>query len=476
MELTAAHWIYFAGTVIIIVTMLFRQNIVVPSILVTFLVGWIFTGSFTAGLQTIFNSSLIAAGELFSIFLIIAIMTALLHSLKALGSDEQMIIPFQRVMKNGHISFWVIIFVTYGISLFFWPTPAVPLVGALLIPVAVRAGLPPIGAAIAISFAGQGMALSSDYIIQIAPTLTATAAAVNVGPVADRAFVLSLITGITAIVIAYLFIRKHILQPSNQHLQTWENSSDNTVRNEENVGNEPPTKRKYGLFFAILVPVTFLVIIIYMVLAKFSELMPTIEGGTGAALIGGTSFILLIAASSFKNIRSSLNTVSDNIVIGFLFAFKAMGPVIPIAGFFFIGSGELAEKIFGTNAEETPSFLFDLVVAGQQFIPESAFIAGFGILLVGMITGLDGSGFSGLPLVGSLSGALGDSVGVDVETLAAIGQMGAIWVGGGTLIAWSSLVAIAGFAKVPIMELVRKSIVPVFIGLIVSTTIGLWIF
>lgn len=476
MDLTAAHWMYLIGTCLIILTMLFRQNVVVPSIIVTFLVGWIFTGSFIAGLQTIFNASLVAAGELFNIFLIIAIMTALLHSLKSLGSDEQMITPFQRVMKNGRISFWVIIFVTYAISLFFWPTPAVPLVGALLIPVAVRTGLPPIGAAIAISLAGQGMALSSDYVIQIAPTLTATAAATDISVVADRALVLSVITGITAIIIAYLSIKKTIKRPSVQHFINWENSDSHAQQNESVLINESQHKSKYSLLFAIIVPITFLSIIGYMFLAKFSDFIPSIEGGTGAALIGGASAILLIAASVVKNVRSSLNHVSDNLVEGFLFAFKAMGPVIPIAGFFFVGSGELSTKIFGASAEEAPSFLFDLVVAGQQFIPESSFIAGFGILMIGMITGLDGSGFSGLPLVGSLSGALGESVGIEVETLSAIGQMGAIWVGGGTLIAWSSLVAVAGFAKISVMELVRKSFLPVIIGLILSTAIGLWIF
>ncbi|UOE92095.1 hypothetical protein [Alkalihalobacillus sp. LMS39] len=61
------------------------------------------------------------------------------------------------------------------------------------------------------------------------------------------------------------------------------------------------------------------------------------------------------------------------------------------------------------------------------------------------------------PLVGSLAGALSDSVGMSPITLTAIGQMGTIWVGGGTLIAWSSLVAVAGFAKMPVMDLVRKS-------------------
>lgn len=474
MELTAAHWMYLIGTCIIILTMLLRQNVVVPSILVTFLVGWIFTGSFTVGLQTIFNASLVAAGELFNIFLIITIMTALLHSLKSLGTDKQMITPFQKVMKNGHISYWILILVTYTISLFFWPTPAVPLVGALLIPVAIRAGLPPIGAAVAISLAGQGMALSSDYVIQIAPTLTATAAGADVGMVADRGFVLSIITGVTAIVIAYLTIRKGILSPSNDHLTAWEKLDQTPEQMNDAVENNKPQKSRYGFLFSILVPLTFLAIILYMFLAKFSDIIPTVDGGTGAALIGGASALLLIAASMFKNLRTSLTTVSDNLVKGFLFAFKAMGPVIPIAGFFFIGSGELSGRIIGT--EESPSFLFDLVISGQQFIPESTFIAGFGILLIGIITGLDGSGFSGLPLVGSLSGALSGSVGVDAETLSAIGQMGSIWVGGGTLIAWSSLVAVAGFAKVPVMELVRKSFLPVMIGLILSTIIGLWIF
>ncbi|MFV8829490.1 hypothetical protein [Alkalihalobacterium sp. APHAB7] len=471
-ELTAAHWMYLFGTTVIILTMLFRQNVVVPAIVVTFLVGWIYTGSFVSGLQSIFNASLTAAGELFNIFLIIAIMTALLHSLKSIGADQQMITPFQRVMKNGHISFWILVFVTYSISLFFWPTPAVPLVGALLIPVAIRAGLPPIGAAIAISLAGQGMALSSDYVIQIAPMLSATAAGVEVSAVADKAFLLSIVTGVVAITLAYLFLRKSISRPSDKHLISWE-AINSTVEDEvkETVKQK---KGKSSVLFAVLVPVSFLIIIIYMVLAKFSSIIPSIEGGSGAALIGGTAAVLLIAATFFKNVKQALGNVSDNIVKGFLFAFKAMGPVIPIAGFFFIGSGELSAKILGV--ESSPSFLFDLVQAGQQLIPESAFVAGFGILMIGMITGLDGSGFSGLPLVGALSGALSPTVGVDAATLASIGQMGSIWVGGGTLIAWSSLVAVAGFAKVPVMELVRKSFIPVVIGLIISTIFGLIFF
>jgi len=86
-----------------------------------------------------------------------------------------------------------------------------------------------------------------------------------------------------------------------------------------------------------------------------------------------------------------------------------------------------------------------------------------------MITGIDGSGFAGLPLTGSLSGALGPAVGIDITTLCAVGQMGAVWTGGGTLIAWSSLIAVAGFARVPVLETVRALLVPVLAGLFAST-------
>nr|WP_257000980.1 hypothetical protein [Terribacillus saccharophilus] len=467
-DLTMAHWMYLAGTLLIILTMLFRQNVLVPSLLMTFLVGWMYTGTLVEGLQTTFSASLTAASELFNIFLIITVMTALLQSLKALRADERMIRPFGYIMTNGHTSFWVLAFITYCISLFFWPTPAVPLVGAILLPVAIKAGLPPLATGVAMAIAGQGMALSSDYIIKIAPMLSATAAGVDTAAVADKALILSLITGITALLLAYSRIRKKISSPSIVHLERW---NGNDASSEAHSGKRP----RFSILFAILVPTAFLVVVIYMAYAAFSN-TASLEGGAGAALIGGAAILLMIAAAIAYNWKQSLHNVSDHLIDGFTFAFRAMGPVIPIAGFFFLGSGEISARIFGLeDAAGAPSFLFDLVEAGQHYIPENPIFAGFGLLIVGMVTGLDGSGFSGLPLVGALSGALAPAVGMDASTLAAIGQMGAVWVGGGTLIAWSSIVAIAGFARVPVMELVRQCFIPVVTGLLLSTTIGIWL-
>ena len=218
-----------------------------------------------------------------------------------------------------------------------------------------------------------------------------------------------------------------------------------------------------------------LMVMIYMIYTKLGAgRMGGFEGGDGAAFIGGVAVLLLSLATITNGKGQALNRISEHITDGFVFAFKAMGPVIPIAGFFFLGSGDFAGGILSLEDNESPAFLFDLVQATQNIIPQSMVLSAFGILLIGMITGLDGSGFSGLPLTGALSGALASNQ-VDPSTLAAIGQMGSIWTGGGTLIAWSSLVAVAGLCNVSVMDLVRKNFIPVMLGLILSTIVALLI-
>jgi hypothetical protein len=80
----------------------------------------------------------------------------------------------------------------------------VPLIGAVLIPVAIRAGLRPTAVAFTIAVAGQGIALSSDFVIGVAPGLSATSAGVSESSAANRTLVLSLIVGVPALVIGYV--------------------------------------------------------------------------------------------------------------------------------------------------------------------------------------------------------------------------------------------------------------------------------
>ncbi|MCD5421357.1 hypothetical protein LRS71_17635 [Rhodococcus pyridinivorans] len=545
-QLTAAHWVYLAGILVILATMALRKNIVVPAVVATFLTALTFSGSIVTGLSAIFNASLVAAKELFNIFLIIAMVTAMLGALRQLGADRMMVAPFRRVMRAGTSSFLVLAAVTYVISLFFWPTPAVPLVGAVLIPVAIRAGMSPLSVGMVIAICGQGMALSSDYIIKVAPGISASAAGVEADAVADKAMVLSLIVGGTALLITYLVQKRHWRAPSPDLLVEWEAAADRGIGDTadrgigdtadrgigdtadrgigetrddssgDGGGSRPPRRpepaggpsgggeqaatatavlvapsdpiadpdsaaekerRGTAKAFAMLVPLAYLAFIVYLMLGKFTEVVPPLQGGDAAAIVGGIAALILFAAAASTDRGGFLETTSDHLVDGLVFAFKAMGCVLPIAGFFFIGNPEFAGPILGISADAAgPAILFDLVTTVQSHLPQNAFITSFGILLIGLVAGLDGSGFSGLPLTGALSGALGPAVDVDPSTLAAIGQMGNIWAGGGVIIAWSSLVAVAGFARVPVLDLARKCFLPVMAGLILSTVFAVLVF
>lgn len=473
LELTIVHWIYGVITLLVIVTMIFKKGIVLPTLLGTFLVASVYKGSIIGGFTAIFNANLIAAQELFNIFLIITFMVALLHSLRDIGADKQMIDPLQRFMTNGHIAYFILVGVTFVISLFFWPTPAVPLICALLVPAAVRAGLPVMAAAVAVALAGQGMALSSDYVIQVAPGLSASAAGIDVALVADKGLILSLISGGVAILIAYWGYRKRMRAKEDPLIERDLIQLEGAEHQEQKVLTR--FGEKFSKFFAAIVLLAMLAVMIYMIYSKLSGgRMGGFEGGDGAAFIGGVAVLLLTLATISYNKVRALDVISEHLTSGFVFAFKAMGPVIPIAGFFFLGSADFSGSILSLGEQAPPAFLFDLVQAAQNLIPENMVLTAFGILIIGMITGLDGSGFSGLPLTGALSGAFGATT-AQASTLAAIGQMGAIWTGGGALVAWSSLVAVAGLCNVPVMELVRKNFFPVIIGLVVSTIVGLLI-
>ncbi|BBY17525.1 hypothetical protein [Mycolicibacterium litorale] len=523
-HLTAAHWIYLAGIVVILITMALKKNIVVPAVTATLLTAWAFSSSVVTGLSSIFNASLVAAKELFNIFLIIALVTAMLGALRQMGADRMMVAPFRKVMRTGTSSFIVLAIVTYIISLFFWPTPAVPLVGAVLIPVAIRAGLSPLSVGMVVAIAGQGMALSSDYIIKVAPGISAKAAGVDADAVADKALVLSLIVGLTALAITFVTQHRTWRKPSPELLVEWEDEADRlgverpeeapkptpapaaaeadrgipvaaavggprladspaglavatVVASERGSDTAAPPRMLSAKTFAVVVPLVYLVFIVYLLLGKFTTAVPPLKGGDAAAIVGGLAALLLFAASATNDKRNFLETSSRHVVDGLVFAFKAMGVVLPIAGFFFIGNGDFSAQILGLGEDvKGPAFLFDLITAAQSHLSPNPFVTSFAVLLVGLIAGLEGSGFSGLPLTGSLSGALGPAVGMDPTTLAAIGQMGNIWSGGGTLVAWSSLIAVAGFARIPVITLARKCFLPVMTGLVLCTLFAIFVF
>ena len=95
-------------------------------------------------------------------------------------------------------------------------------------------------------------------------------------------------------------------------------------------------------------------------------------------------------------------------------------------------------------------------------------------MIIGALTGLDGSGFSGLPLTGALARTFGTAVGASVPVLASLGQITAVFVGGGTIVPWG-LIPVAAICNVSPLELARKNFLPVLIGFLCAFAAACWL-
>ncbi|GIN94006.1 membrane protein [Siminovitchia terrae] len=473
--LTLAHWVYLSGIVAIFVFMILRRDVILPSIISLFALGIVAssqaggTDVFIGGAQIIFRAFLNAGVTLFDIMLVIALMGAMLKSLQAQGSDIIMIKPMQRLMVNPTATFFVLGGTMYLAATFFWPTPAVALVGTVLIPVAVRAGLPAIAAAVAINICGHGMALSGDLVIQGATKLTSTAAGVSHSAILPYTGLFSIIVGVTAVTFAYLFIYRDM---KNGTLQAPDN--DETLKGiSEAAATTEVTQGKYAKHIAIIVPVALFGIVLLMVYRAIYVPENAIRGESATSLLGGTAVVLLVISSIAHQGSRALEEIVSHLREGFLFAIKIFAPLIPIAGFFFLGHPKHAETVIGEGA---PGYLFDIGMLIGNYIGDNIIILTLGIVFIALIVALDGSAFSGLPLIGALSASLGASAGVDVAILASLGQVVTIFAGGGTLMAWGfGLVADAGVAGVKPADVVRRNLIPTMIGISFAAILAIFL-
>ncbi|MGE5255413.1 MAG: hypothetical protein ACM3KE_02015, partial [Hyphomicrobiales bacterium] len=187
-----------------------------------------------------------------------------------------------------------------------------------------------------------------------------------------------------------------------------------------------------------------------------------LRGGDATALLGGTVGIIMVMVGLGIYGKDGFEKLSEHTRAGFMFGVKIFAPVFIIASFFFMGSPGPAKAIFGEGAK---GLLFDLGQALAQAVPLSRIPVAIVQAVVGGITGLDGSGFSGLPLVGTLAQALGSGTKLDVATLGALGQYFAVVVGGGTIIPWAVIPA-AGITGTDPVEIARRNLVPTLWGMV----------
>ena len=91
---------------------------------------------------------------------------------------------------------------------------------------------------------------------------------------------------------------------------------------------------------------------------------------------------------------------------------------------------------------------------------------------VAVITGLDGSGFSGLPIVGTLAYTFSNIIDINMAGLAALGQVITVWVDGGTIIPWA-VIPVAAICNIDPQTLARKNLIPVLCGIAAAIVVAL---
>ncbi|AWE07977.1 hypothetical protein DCE79_11515 [Lysinibacillus sp. 2017] len=459
-ELVALHWIYVLFIVLIIGFMVRRLDTSLICILGIFIIAFVATGNLTASISGIFSSFIYAITELLSTILIISIIVAMSRVLSKTGINEVMIAPFTKIIRTPTLAYWTIGILMMIISWFFWPSPAVALLGAVLLPVAIRAGLPALGVAMAMNLFGHGIALSSDFVIQGAPKITADAAGIPVGDVISASIPLVIVMGVVTTIVAFIMLRRDMKRGKMDMVGSYEGNID--VETPEDLLTL--TQKR---FFAILIPVAFLLDVVAMAVFK-------LQGGDATALIGGTAVFILLLLCMVAHKKKGLDETTNYFIKGFQFGFRVFGPVIPIAAFFYLGDSGFNAIIGDYLPKASNGIVNDLGASLAAVVPITKEIAVVTLTGVGAITGLDGSGFSGISLVGSIGNLFGTAIGEGTATLTALGQIAAIWVGGGTLIPWA-LIPAAAICNVSPFELARRNLVPVIIGLVVTTIVAMFL-
>lgn len=448
-NLGLVHYVYIAFIALIIIVMFLKKDVILPCILGILVIGFIYSGNIISSVQIIYRSVVVSSREFIEIVIIIALVNSMSKALNSVGADEVMIRPISKLMISPKIAFVVLGFTMMIFSWFIWPTPAIAFIGPLMVPAAIRSGLEPVWAAVCLDIFGNGIALSSDYFIQGAPAITSKAAGIK-SPfeIVKAGFFMWLTISVIVVVISIIMMNKNGI-----------NKIKNTEKKYTYKTSDPKSK--------IVAMLTYIFFLIDIVILYFYKL----KGNDATSLIGGTAVIVMLLCVLIKNdIKASLGEVTALIRDGFMFSIKIFAPIIIIGAFFFLGSKETAQEILGLG---TNGLLTDVGVYISQNIKLNKFSV---VLIQSFISGLlgvGGSGFSGLPLIGTLAQVFSKAININKASIAALGQIITIWVGGGTIIPWS-VIPSAAICEVEPFEVVKRNIIPVSCGIISIVLIAMF--
>lgn len=438
-EITSTHIVYLISIFVIFVFMLLRKDIIFPCILGILAIAVSQTKNILKSVEILYTAIFVSGKELWQVILIISLIIAMSRALDDIGADVVITKPLLRFLNTPSRSFWITGLLMLFLSFFLWPSPAVGLIGAVLIGPVLKSGFDELSFASLVTIFGFGAALSGDFFIQGVPSVTAKTLGIPTSKLILSSLPVWGVTSLATIIIFYFVTMKELKNKKS------DNETDNKV------GEKKIYKETY---------IISIVSVAFFAVDTFLMYILKIRGNAATALIGGSAVIILLASSIVQ--KDFLNKVREYLKSGFLSGIRTFAPIILISAFFFLGEITTAKQVIGPNAR---GYLMDLGLYLSKHIPLNKYTVALMQLLVGILTGLSGSGFSGLPLVGALSKTFAHTLNINSALLASLGEITCIWVGGGTIIPWS-VVPVTAIIKVNPDSIVRRNLFPVIIGLI----------
>ena len=474
MMLTYIHYIYLLIILFIILAIIFKKDVTLICILGVGLIGILSTHSFLNGIKIIYRSIVVSGKHFIDVLIIISIINCMAKSLSDIGADKIIISPIKKFMVSKNTAFMVLGITNIIMSWLFWPTPAVMLIGAIMVPAAIEVGLPKIWAAVALSLFGKGVALSSDFFIQGTPSITAKSAGVkSTMDIIKASIPFWLVMSISVIATSFLIMN---LDTRKNNQNNYTTSKDNIVdkkTHNENINRQHDVFRKdkykeikKAKIAALVTIIGFMLDIIVMNVSKLS-------GNEATALIGSTATIILIIVSFLNyGFNNAFENFTNYIRDGFMFGMKIFSPIIIIGALFFLGSDNTAREILGSNATGLLNDIGLYISTKIKLTKVTAItVEGF----ISALLGVSGSGFGGIPLVGTLANTFARTTSVNLSKIASFGQIITVWIGGGTVIPWS-LLPVSTVCEVDAIELAKKNLIPVLVGVILTFIFALiWI-
>lgn len=476
MMLTYIHYTYLLIIAFVVLAIVLKKDVTLICILGVGLIGILSTHSFLEGIKIIYKSIVVSGKNFIDVIVIVSIINCMAKSLSDIGADKIIISPIKKIMVSKNTAFIVLGITNIVTSWLFWPTPAAMLIGTIMVPAAIEVGLPKIWAAVALSLFGNGVALSSDFFIQGTPSITARSAGVkSTIDIIKASIPFWLVMSISVIITSFLIM----------NLDTRKNNEYNHRISEDNIINKKIHNKSISIqhqdfvkdghkykeikkakIAALVTSFGFILNIIVMNISKLS-------GNEATALIGSTATIILILVSFLNyGFNSVFENFNNYIRDGFMFGMKIFSPIIIIGALFFLGSENTAKEILGINAT---GLLNDVGLYISTKIKLTKITAVTVEGFISALLGVSGSGFGGIPLVGTLANTFAKTININLNKIAAFGQIITVWIGAGSVIPWS-LLPVSTLCNVNVIDLVKKNLIPVLVGVILTFVFALiWI-